>query len=230
MARYKERLQAQSLRRRGMSIGDIARRLKVSKSNVSLWCREITLTPKQIKVIYENGVAAGHKGRMIGSEANRQKRLSRINHHTVQGLKDISTLSRRDLLIAGTALYWCEGAKSLRTHGCMFINSNPTMVVLFKRFANVVLGVDDRDIHCTVQINRIHQPRIDKVLRFWSHLLKLPRSSFGNPYYVDVMQHKVYENYDTYYGILRLRILKSSEQKYRMLGLIDGLSKAKMSG
>lgn len=49
MAKSKEKNKALILRQNGESIKDIAKRLKISKSTVSLWCRDIKLTSEQIK-------------------------------------------------------------------------------------------------------------------------------------------------------------------------------------
>ena len=51
----------------GMSLGAIAAELEVSKSSVSLWVRDIELTPQQEAALLEqnparNGPAAGHAG------------------------------------------------------------------------------------------------------------------------------------------------------------------------
>ena len=50
MAKYKEKIEARKMRIGGISIDKIALKLKVSKSSVSLWCRNILLTPEQIEI------------------------------------------------------------------------------------------------------------------------------------------------------------------------------------
>ena len=49
MARFKEKNKALLLRKKGESINDIAKKIKVSKSIVSRWCRDIKLTSEQIE-------------------------------------------------------------------------------------------------------------------------------------------------------------------------------------
>ena len=75
-----------------------------------------------------------------------------------------------------------------------------------------------------LSINEIHKPRVHKVLEFWSNLLELPVAQFGNPWYIKAKVHKVYDNYDTYYGILRLGMRDAAPFKYKMLALISLLS------
>ena len=47
MSKYNERIKARQLRKNGVSIVVIASMLGVTKSSVSAWCRDITLTPEQ---------------------------------------------------------------------------------------------------------------------------------------------------------------------------------------
>lgn len=221
MAKVIERLRAEELRRKGLSINQIAGMLEVSKSIVSIWCRDILLTDKQREKLTQNSIKGGHKGRMLGSLVNKQKRLDLIDRYRAEGKKEISKLSRRDLLIAGTCLYWAEGSK---TGGrFIFVNSDSDMILLIYRFITEILKVPQEDIRVTIQINRIHEKRINEVKRFWSKLLKLPLAQFNKPYYVNVVPKKIYSNYNEYYGLVRLKILKSSHLQYKVLGLINAL-------
>ncbi len=43
---------------------------------------------------------------------------------------------------------------------------------------------------------------------------------------IEAHRQKVYENYDTYYGVLHLKVRRSANLKYRILGLIDAMKKA----
>ena len=46
---------AKKMRKKGMSLGDIAKNLKVSKSTASFWCKDIILTESAIKKIKIQG-------------------------------------------------------------------------------------------------------------------------------------------------------------------------------
>jgi hypothetical protein len=85
------------------------------------------------------------------------------------------------------------------------------------------LGISKRDLVCSIQINKIHENRIEKVLSFWKKLLQLPGDQFRKPYYVSTKVAKVYDNYDDYYGICRLVVRRSMNLKYRMIGLIKAM-------
>ena len=85
------------------------------------------------------------------------------------------------------------------------------------------MNVREEDFRCSVQINMVHKKRMKKILNFWSTYLDVDSSQFTKPYYVKVVPKKIYDNFDSYYGILRLRVLRSSELQYKMLGLMSTL-------
>jgi hypothetical protein len=78
------------------------------------------------------------------------------------------------------------------------------------------------DISPYVAINEVHAPRIGKVVLFWSNLLGFPTSQFHTTF-IHSKHQKVYENHDTYYGVLSLGIKKSTFIKYKVLALIEAL-------
>jgi len=222
MAKFQERIKAQQLRKTGWSIKSIAERLGVSKSSASTWCRDIELTEKQRNRLMENAIVAGHKGRMIGAEMNRKKKEARIAFHRKTGKKDVGNITNRDLLMAGIALYWGEGVKSHKS-ALAFVNSDPDTILFMYKWFHEIFDVKKDDFMPRVFINEMHKPRIKKVLKFWSDLLELPIEQFGNPVLLKMKQKKVYENYDEYYGVLSLKVRRSSDLKYRILGLIDAM-------
>ncbi|MBI3306075.1 helix-turn-helix domain-containing protein [Candidatus Nomurabacteria bacterium] len=223
MSKYNERIKALSMRREGASIIVIARKLSVSKSTVSEWCREIILTEEQFEKLRINKGISLTTGQRMGAEKNKKKRLDAIVAAEVWGRELIKSISQRELLLIATALYWSEGSKSDRTSGFIFVNSDPEMILVMKSFLVNILMIPPEEIICSIQINRIHEIRIDIVLNFWQKLLSLPGNQFRKPYYVNTRVNKIYDNYENYYGICRLVVRKGMNWKYRMLGLIKAV-------
>ncbi len=221
MAKFEKREAAHMLRKKGKSIGEIAQELGVSKSSVSVWCRDVALTIAQKERLNKNSFTAGNKGRMLGAEMNRQKRINSLRSFEVSGREEIGKLSNRDLTMLATALFWAEGAKTGSRF--IFINSDPDMILIMVRYLIEVLKVEPLRISATVQINRVHEYRIDSVRQFWSSILKLPKERFGETYYVEAIPKKKYENHDSYNGILRLRVNNGASLQYKLLGYISAL-------
>ena len=76
------------------------------------------------------------------------------------------------------------------------------------------------EVRVRIQINAIHKSRISTVLDFWKHTLEINDSQIQQPYFINIKPKKIYENYDLYYGIARLKVVKSSNLAYKMLEYI----------
>lgn len=221
MAKFKIKQEALQLRRGGMSIGGVAKVLGISKGTASIWCRDIVLSTAQRARLSKNSIQGGHVGRLKGAATNRQKKLTIVAKAEREALSEISQLSERDVLLAAVALYWAEGSKTESRF--LFVNSDPAMIQIMHTFLRTQMRVPSDQVSLTIQINEIHRKRIKTVLKFWATLLDIPSTQFKKTYFIKTTQKKIYENYDTYYGIARLGVLRGSGLQYRMLGYISAL-------
>ena len=159
----------------------------------------------------------------MGAEKNKNKKIEAILDANNWGNSNVNKISRRELLLIATALYWSEGAKTDSTSTLMFVNSDPEMILVMKKFLVDVMNVDLNDIACTIQINKMHEKRIRKVLIFWKKLLGLKNSQIRKPYFVNTRVNKIYDNYEQYFGVCRLFVRKGKDLQYKMRGLIKAL-------
>jgi hypothetical protein len=72
-------------------------------------------------------------------------------------------------------LYWAEGAKG-RT-AIQFTNSDPRMLVLFRRFLTEALGLDRDRICLKINVYTGNGLTISQIERYWLDLLDLPQSA-----------------------------------------------------
>lgn len=225
MAKSKEKNKALKLRQKGESIKDIARKLKIAKSTISLWCRDIKLTSEQIQRLHKKMVKGGYEGRMKGARMQYERRLKNIKEWEKKGVKQIQKISNRDLLIAGISLYWGEGTR--KTRHLSFSNSDPEMIKFMIRFFRKVCRIEKDRFTAYIGINKIHKNRVREVEEYWSKITNIPREQFTKTTLIKSKNKKVYKNFFIHYGTLTIRIKKSSELYYQMIGLIQGLVKAK---
>jgi hypothetical protein len=97
-----ERERARELRAEGWALQDIADELGVSKSSVSVWVRDVGFVPRPRR----------RTARARGPSALTLAKQAQIDALMAEGRERIGRLDERDLLIAGTALYAGEGAKT----------------------------------------------------------------------------------------------------------------------
>ncbi len=171
-----ERNSARKLRKNGLSIGEIALQLKVSKGSVSLWVRDITLTSKQKAKLNKNGHS------IDAIEKRRIARLARTkNEHEAvfkAALKEAEELSKNPLWCIGVSLYWGEGGKTQTT--ARIANSDPVVIQVMMRFFREVCKIPDDKI-------RAHIHTFDhcdhlKLEKYWSKITGLPLNQFYKTY------------------------------------------------
>lgn len=224
MAKSRERLMARELRRHGESIREIAKKVGISRSSSSAWCRDILLTPEQTESLIQRDKDGGAKGRMISAELSKKRKLTRINEDKKFGFEKVGSLSTRELFLVGVGLYWAEGSKSLRTERFVFVNSDPKMIKLMIRWLRECIGVPEEDIVCRVGINEMHRERIVEVQNYWSNITGIPLSHFKNTSFKKVVNKKIYDNYFDHYGTLDLLVRKCTRLFYKILGSIEGFA------
>lgn len=223
------KIEAIKLRKKGLPLGDISKKLKISKSTASLWCRDIKMSDDLINKIKINHYLKTNKGRLIGARMNKEKKLRSIHRANNWGTRIVNKINRKEAIMILTALYWSEGSKTDNSTGFQLINSDPYMILLVKNILTKYFKINQSDFVCSIQINEIHRPRIKIVLNFWENLLELSDRQIRKPYFIKTKNHKIYENYDNYYGICKLIVKKSTNLKYIMLGLIKALKDSNMS-
>jgi transposase-like protein len=219
MAKSEEKLQALKLRRAGESIKEIAKKLGVSRSSASLWVRDIELTAEQREYLQTRQIASGHRGRMMGTEMNRNKRLQRIEDAKEYAKLDIPTLSKQDLFFVGLGLYWGEGVKS--NSGSLAIsNSDPRVIALIMHWFSSCFGVERDRFMPRIFISDTHRDREEDIINFWIQRLGIPRTQFKKTVFLDKGK-KLYENRYVYYGVMALGVAKGGDIRHRILAGID---------
>jgi hypothetical protein len=210
---------ARNLRTQGMSIKSISKRLAVSQGSVSVWCRDLRLSDTQREKLVQHQIASGHKGRMMGVESNKRKKANNIYEQKTIAKAMVGKLTKRDKLMLGIGLYWGEGVKAGRS-GTALVNSDPS-VILFARDWFEQLGVKRSEFNPYIYVSEIHKPREHIILTFWSELLSIPKEQFNKIIFLKGRPKKVYENYDSYYGVLALRVARGTTLRYKIMGLIE---------
>lgn len=225
MAKFKEKIKAQKLRRQGESIKVIARKLKVSKSTVSIWCRDIKLTKQQIAKLDERQKKGAYKGRLKGARILRERRFKRIEKLKNQGIKEIKNLTKRDLFIAGIGLYLGEGSKT--GNAVRFHNSDPKTIQFMMKWFKEIFQIPTKRFVMYIVINEIHKNRLDEIKKYWSKITKVPIKQFRKPILAKAKNKKVYENFHEHFGTLSIRINKSYDIFYRIQGYADVITKGR---
>jgi len=224
MAKFDLKIKARKMRSKGASVKEIAKKLGISKSTCSLWVRDIILSIHQLEKLRERAIKGGERGRLKGALMQKQRRLDIIKQWEKNGVRELCSLSKRDLYIAGIALYWAEGCKKNR--GTQVFNSDPELIKLMVGWFRIFFGIKTEDIKARVGLNEAHKSREEIVKKYWSKITGIPLNQFTKTRIKKVKNKKIYKNFNDHYGTLSISILKPTKYCYRILGLIKGLSQA----
>jgi hypothetical protein len=167
-----EREQARMLRReRGCSIKEIAARLGVARSSVSLWVRDIDLTEEQHDALRARNPIYNRQLAGRGGSSARRRAERRAYQEDGRALA-----RKRDVFHAlGCMLYWAEGGKS--RNQVRFSNSDPEMVRIFVDFLRTYFDLSDENICLTCHLFADHAERQREIERFWLDVTGLPEVS-----------------------------------------------------
>jgi hypothetical protein len=183
-----------------MSMKDIARRLSVSVSSVSLWTRDIELTPEQIAALATDNhrLERQRRGQEARSQSARMKRL-------IAQMEGRAMARRGDPLHqAGCMLYWAEGSKT--GHSAALSNSDPQMVRFFKRFLQECFGVETERLRFNVNCYVNNGLSLEEIESHWLDLLDLPRDCVRKAIVNNPSRSSKLQKRNLPYGTARLQV------------------------
>lgn len=221
MAKSKQKFEAIELRSNGESIKSIAKKLNVSVGSVSVWCKNVVLTIEQLKTLEKNAHDPNYGKRLQNSQKQRNQKEFKIQNLLDIGEKEIGKLSKRELFLVGIALYWAEGFKKDTQVG--FANSNAKMINLYLKWLYECCDIKKEDLIARITVNISHKNRSDEIQDFWSKSTGIPLENFRKPFYQQFKWKKIYENPNDYYGVLRIKVRKSTDFLRKIHGWIKGL-------
>lgn len=221
-AKDEVRAQARELHGRGMDYEEIASRLGVSKSSVSLWVRDL---PTPSRLTYEECRKRSVAGTRRYWEAERPARDAARSATRDAAAAEIGQLSEREILLIGAIAYWCEGTKSKphRRHECVvFTNSDPRLIVFFLRFL-ARAGYPRSQLAFRIYIHE--NADIEAAQQFWLNATGASPDQFRRPTLKRHNPKTVRRNVGAaYHGCLRIDVPRSGDLYRRIDGWIAGIA------
>jgi hypothetical protein len=222
MAKTELKFKARSMRSGGESIKVIAKKLSVSSGTVSLWCRDVKLSQKQLRELERRAHDPNYGKRLENSLKQQKIRIEKTKRLFEEGISQVGKLNKRELFLAGIALYWAEGFKSDSQAG--FCNSDPNMIKFFLTWLKTCFGYKNSDFRLRVGLNESFRDKTNEIEDFWARLTIIDKENFQKPFYQKVKWQKQYDHPENYHGVLRIRVRKSTDFLRKICGYINGLS------
>jgi len=224
MAKSDLRLIARQMRSNGEGIKTIARKITVSPSTVSNWCKDIVLTSEQIKELERRARDPYYGQRLAYSKKQQAERKRKTEFIMNTAKKESNKISKKSLFFAGVSLYWAEGFKKDKLVG--FSNSDPAMIKFFLFWLKECCDIDVDRITVRLGLNEQYEDRVDEIELYWKNYLQIPKEKFKKPFFQKVAWKKIYDHPEDYHGVLRVRVTKSTDLLRKFLGWIEGMKES----
>ena len=225
MHEIKLKQHAVDLRTKGLSYSEILGQIPVAKSTLSLWLQEVGLSKKQKQRLTEKRRLSA----LRGAQRRKSDRIQRTAEIHAEALKDLNSLSRRELWLLGVALYWAEGSKEkegFAGSGVNFSNSDSRMVGLFIQWLREVCLVETSRINFQIYIHENSLHRVSEVQSYWSMATGFPVESFDKVYFKrNKLRTKRKNVGNLYYGLLRVKVSASSVLNRKVAGWVNAICK-----
>jgi hypothetical protein len=165
--------EARRLRLKGFSLGEIVRKLDISKSTASTWLNTVILN-------------TAAKNRLLKRTKLDQIKFAEMTRNQTKARETLYLQNARNELkdrpdykkIMCALLYWCEGNKDPRS--MIFTNSDPRLVRAFLNLLKQSFVLDKSRLHPCIHIHRYHSA--SRQLDFWSKVTNINKQQFVRPY------------------------------------------------
>ena len=177
--RVEDRERARELRARAWTLGEIAAELGAGKGAVSVWVRDVEFDEEaRLKRALDRKSSGQSAARRRGPNALQRRKAAEISELTAAGRDRVGTMSDKEFLLAGAALYAGEGGK--RDGSVRLANTDPRIISFFCSWWRHFFEVDESRLRLRLYLHEGLD--IDAANEFWSELTGIPVTQFGKPY------------------------------------------------
>ena len=200
-----------ALRRLGLSYGEIRRLIPVPKGTLAGWCSGIRLTASQV-----DAIRLRTRSRVGVPRDTQRKRRAEIRQIRMAASAEAPRLVSDPLWVAGTALYWAEGAKTSRR--LSMANSDSRVLAVFMAWVRSYVMTSPEFV---LKLN-LHADNDERAARtYWREALHLPDAQFYRTYIKpDGTGHR--KNHLSY-GVCEVRVRASADGFFKAMAWVGQL-------
>ena len=174
MDKVQQRLRAIQLRESGFSYNEILREVKVPKSTLAYWIKDIPLDNQQIAFLKSRGIDRQKRGRFSTSIALRARRVYREKSAYDDAEKEFEQNRGEPFFMSGISLYWAHGGK--KSGYFQFVSSDPQMLVFIIKWVEKYLFIQKTDMKLRLFV---HEPnKGSNIEDFWAKNLFVRKDLF----------------------------------------------------
>ncbi|MFA5934564.1 MAG: hypothetical protein WC827_01605 [Candidatus Paceibacterota bacterium] len=218
-------IRAINLRKSGKTYSEILKIIPVAKSTLSEWLRDVGIAKHQKQAFTEKRRLAS----LSGGLARKRQRIELSKGILNSSETEIGKISDRELWLIGTALYWAEGSKEKEYapgSGIKFSNSDPKMIIVFLKWLTKICKIQEGQMGFEIYIHDNHRNEVQRFKEYWSNMTGFDIKFFDTVYFKkNIIKTKRKNIGDLYFGLLRVKVLKSSTLNRKVQGWVNGILK-----
>lgn len=213
------RSQAINLRKRGLSLKEVAEKLKISKSTASEWLSSLELSASAQKRLAGKQILGRYKVIVIKRKLKAEQK--KILDKKAYELLNRTSFSRELNKLCCALLWWCEGNKD--DSMVRFTSSDTTLIKNFLFLLRSGWRIEESKFRALVHLHSYHNEVAQK--KFWSNVTNIPLSQFNRSYQKLNTGKRLHKDYPgciaiSYYDA---RIAKELYALYNAFGKIRGV-------
>lgn len=217
-ALVREKEKAIELRRQGYTYNEILKEVKVAKSSLSLWLKDLPLTTDEKNYLRKHVNKKISHGRIKAAAAIHNNKLKKDQEIIKIAQQEYQLFKIEPLFQTGVGLYWAEGAK--RSSTFQFTNSDSSMINVMLVWLEKYAGYQKKDLWFRLYVHKAYSHENNEVK--WAKELRIHRSQFKKTIYKP--SDYSYKTRSGYKGCLRIEVPKSTELLLKMKAWIAALS------
>ena len=175
------------LRKRGGSIGAIAKGLGVAKSTAYEWTKNIVGATRFAEIGRKRWIKEIQPLGALGQRRKRELKIQKIIQEVNKELLNLNQSIEIEKAML-SMLYWAEGSKGRGM--VVFANTDPKLMLLFITLFRHCYSLNESKFRVRMHIHWYHKEKIVK--KFWSKLLKIPEHQFTKTYHKKRSREKVF--------------------------------------
>ena len=152
--------------------------MKIPKSTLSGWAKDIELSNKQKERIKQKIIDSGKIGRPLAVAANHRK-IEQWKEGVRNSVKHFENISLKNpklgKLVCGL-LYLCEGSKYPSTRCLVFGNSDPWIIRCFINLLRNSFNIDEEKLRCRIMYR--YDQNLKELNEYWSNVTRIPLHNF----------------------------------------------------
>ncbi|MEF8846933.1 MAG: helix-turn-helix domain-containing protein [Candidatus Paceibacterota bacterium] len=217
---HDDKKEAIRLRKEEKSYREISSKLGVSKSTLSDWLADKKWSQKiKKKLIKKSKEEADHSHLKHYSKKRSKEAARKREKDKARAADDINEITKENLKLIGTALYWAEGGKKSNNE-FNFSNSDPKMIKVMMKFLREIVEIPDDEIQAKIHL--YPDTNQESAIQYWKKVTDLPEENFPSPQTQISRSSKKKRSNRLPNGTLHLRIY-NTELVSKIKGWIRGI-------